>query len=121
MIAHAIEAHAGDSLCTFKSDPIALGLADYTFASGVFNVKQSHPAEAWQECVLTTVHDIDRLSEARLRVQQALELLGRGSSARRSVLRPALAAFDYWRMHFSRRGTLLHDYPLYEFTILVRK
>jgi hypothetical protein len=29
--------------------------------------------------------------------------------------------FDYCKRRFSPRIALLHDYPLYEFTILVRK
>jgi hypothetical protein len=29
--------------------------------------------------------------------------------------------FDYCKTRFSRFVTLIHDYPLYEFTILVRK
>jgi hypothetical protein len=32
-----------------------------------------------------------------------------------------LALFDHCQRHFSRYVSLLHDYPLYEFTILVRK
>ena len=29
--------------------------------------------------------------------------------------------FDYCKMHFSRNVALLHDYEVYDFTILVRK
>ena len=32
-----------------------------------------------------------------------------------------LFLFDYCKTKFSRFVTLLHDYPLYEFTLLVRK
>ena len=32
-----------------------------------------------------------------------------------------LALFDHCKRYYSRFVTLLHDYPLYEFTILVRK
>lgn len=31
------------------------------------------------------------------------------------------AVFDYCKRHYSRNVALLHDYQLYEFTILVRK
>jgi hypothetical protein len=31
-----------------------------------------------------------------------------------------LALFEHCRTRFSRRVALLHDYPLYEFTLLVR-
>jgi hypothetical protein len=32
-----------------------------------------------------------------------------------------LFLFDYCKRHFSRKVALLHDYPIYEFSILVRK
>ena len=63
MIAHAVAAHASDPLCTFTTDPDALRPADYTLASGVFNVKQDHPATAWQDYVLDALGAMDRLSE----------------------------------------------------------
>lgn len=121
MIAHAVATHGTDPLCTFTSDADALTPADYTFASGVFNVKQDHATEAWQEYALATLDTIDRLSERGF----AFNMLSSYSDAdkRRDDLfygRPAFF-FDYCKTRFSPWVALLHDYPLYEFTILVRK
>jgi SAM-dependent methyltransferase len=121
MIAHAVAAHGTDPLCIFTSDLDEVEPADYTFASGVFNVKQDHPAEAWQEYALATLASMDRLSERGF----AFNMLSSYSDAdkQRDDLfygRPAFF-FDYCKTHFSPWVALLHDYPLYEFTILVRK
>jgi SAM-dependent methyltransferase len=121
MIAHAVAAHGPDPLCAFTTDPDALQPADYTLASGVFNVKQDHPAEAWQDYVLATLAGIDCLSRRGF----AFNMLSSYSDADRQRAdlfygRPAFF-FDYCKTHFSPRVALLHDYPLYEFTIVVRK
>jgi SAM-dependent methyltransferase len=121
MIAHATASHEADPLCTFTSDPDALVPAAYTFASGVFNVKLDHPMGPWQEYVLATIDTMNRLSERGF----AFNLLSSYSDPDKQ--RPGLFYgapgffFDYCKTRFSPRVALLHDYPLYEFTILVRK
>jgi SAM-dependent methyltransferase len=121
MIAHAVAAHASDPLCSFTTEADALQPADYTFASGVFNVKQDYPADTWQDYVLATLAAIDRLSRRGF----AFNMLSSYCDADRQRAdlfygRPAFF-FDFCKTHFSPRVALLHDYPLYEFTILVRK
>ena len=51
--------------------------ADYTVASGIFNVKLDVPDEDWREYVLETLEAIARLSTRGLRLQHAHELLRR--------------------------------------------
>ena len=121
MIACAVAAHGGDPLSSFTNDRDRLGLADQVFASGVFNVKLDHPSDAWQEYVLATLVEIDRLSERGF----AFNMLSSYSDLDKQ--RPDLFYgspmffFDYCKSHFSPRVALLHDYPLYEFTVVVRK
>ena len=121
MIAHAMSLHASDPLCTFTRSRDAITVAQITVASGVFNVKQHHTDEAWQEYVLENIALMDRLSERGF----AFNLLSSYSDAdrRRADLfygKPDFF-FDYCKTHFSTAVSLLHDYPLYEFTIVVRK
>ncbi len=121
MIAQAIATHGADPLCAFTSDPGALEPAAYTFASGVFNVKLDHSAEAWQEYTLETLDMMDRLSERGF----AFNMLSSYSDPDKQrdnlfYARPGFF-FDHCKTRFSPRVALLHDYPLYEFTILVRK
>jgi SAM-dependent methyltransferase len=121
MIAHAFAAHAEDPGCAFTSDPDRLAPAEYTVASGIFNVKKEHAAAAWSEYVLATLGEIDRVSERGF----AFNMLSSYSDPARQ--RPDLFYgspgffFDYCKTHFSPGVALLHDYPLFEFTLFVRK
>lgn len=121
MIAKAKELHVAMDHVAFVSKETELTLADYTLASGIFNVKLKTSAEEWEQYVLHTLENIGGLSTRGF----AFNVLTRYSDA--EYMRPDLYypdpmfLFDYCKRNFSRFVTLLHDYPLYEFTILVRK
>lgn len=121
MILKAKELHRNLSYCQFSTHESALTPADFTVASGIFNVKQHTSNEEWLAYVLHTLHKIAQLSQRGF----AFNILTSYSDPERQ--RPdlyyadPLFFFDYCKKNFSRFVTLLHDYPLYEFTILVRK
>jgi SAM-dependent methyltransferase len=121
MIAAARARHADVPGCAFTSDAGALRPADYTVASGIFNVKLAHAVDAWLEHVLLTVATLDALSTRGV----AFNMLSTYSDPprRRDDLYYAdpLQMFDLCKRRFSSRVALLHDYPLYEFTMIVRK
>ena len=107
--------------CAFVSDEGSLGVADYTVASGIFNVKQQTSDEGWQGYVLHTLGKIAELSKKGF----AFNVLTKYSDPEfmRDDLFYAdpLFLFDYCKRNLSRFVAVLHDYPLYEFTILVKK
>lgn len=121
MIAKARELHRGLDHCQFFTDESRLTAADYTIASGIFNVKLQTSDEEWKAYVLHTLGRIAELSEKGF----AFNILT--SYSDRDRMRPDLYytdpcfLFDYCKRNFSRFVSLLHDYPLYEFTILVKK
>ena len=121
MIAKAKELHATAERISFVDCESALPEADYTIASGVFNVKLDTPAVDWEEYVLATLEAISALSRNGF----AFNVLTKYSDEklRRADLYYAdpLFYFDYCKTKFSRFVALLHDYPLFEFTLLVRK
>lgn len=119
MAASARQLYGGPD-AVFLTDEASLRQADYAVSSGVFNVKLDTPEEAWQEYVLGM---LDRLAPLASR-GFAFNVLSRYSDPerRRSDLYYAdpLFLFDYCKTRFSKAVALLHDYPLYEFTLLVR-
>lgn len=121
MIREARTRHAGRAGVSFTTSSAELVPADYTVASGIFNVKLGHPADAWHEYVLQVLGEIDRLTLGGF----AFNMLSTYSDPerRRADLYYAEPGyfFDYCKRNFSPHVALLHDYPLYEFTILVRK
>lgn len=96
-------------------------VADYSVASGIFNVRLARASDEWQRYVEATLEVLDRSS----RVGFAFNCLT--SYSDREKMRDDLyyadpcLLFDLCKRRYSRHVTLLHDYGLYEFTILVRK
>jgi SAM-dependent methyltransferase len=119
MIAAAQTRHGGTANARFTERP-DVAPADYTLASGIFNVKLQHAAGDWREYVLDTLVDLHGLSTRGF----AFNMLTSYSDPERR--RPDLyyedprQMFDHCRRAFGRVA-LLHDYPLFEFTVLVRK
>lgn len=93
---------------------------DYSVASGIFNVRLGIADDAWLAAINET---LDSMREAS-REGFSFNCLTSYSDAHlmRDHLYYAdpLAMFDYCKRRFSRNVALLHDYGLYEFTILVR-
>ena len=118
MIARAGEMYPGASFVDNQGD---LREADYTLASGIFNVKLDTDESAWKSYMLDVLDTMNSLSRSGF----AFNALTKYSDAEfmRSDLYYAdpLFIFDHCKTRYSRFVTLLHDYPLYEFTMLVRK
>jgi SAM-dependent methyltransferase len=121
MVQEARALHRDAEHVRFVEREAELEPADYTVASGIFNVKLDAPDDAWREHVLGTLDRLDALSTRGF----SFNMLTSYSDPER--MRPDLhyanpgEIFDHCKRRYSRRVALLHDYGLYEFTILVRK
>ena len=116
----AARAGNADEGARFVADRDALERVDYTLASGIFNVKQATSDEQWKAYVLDTIEDLSRVSQRGFAFN-ALSLYS-DPEKRRTDLYYAdpLELFEHCARRISRFVSLLHDTPLYEFTILVR-
>ena len=94
---------------------------DYVIASGIFNVKLNQSAERGYEY---RSHIIEKINEYNTK-GFSFNMLTKYSDKNyiKDYLHYAdpLFWFDYCKQNFSRNVALLHDYDLYEFTIIVRK
>jgi SAM-dependent methyltransferase len=121
MLAQARELLRDSSRCRFVASDDELEQADYTVASGIFNVKLDAPEDAWERHTLETLSRLNDLSARGF----AFNMLTSYSDADR--MRDDLyyadprVIFDHCKRTFSRWVALLHDYGLYEFTVVVRK
>ena len=120
-MAHAADARVASlSSCQVTARRKDLEPSDFAVASGVFNVKQDADEKAWRAYIWETVADLAALGRRGF----AFNALTSYSDAdkRRPDLyyTDPLEAFDRCKRTYSRFVTLLHDYPLYEFTIIVR-
>lgn len=107
-----------DPRAEFVEAPLPPAAADYTFVSGTFNVRLGASDDAWERYVKETLVAL----AARSRRGLAFNLLTTYVDWRADDLFYADPArfFDFCRTELSRYVTLLHDYPLYEWTMLVR-
>jgi SAM-dependent methyltransferase len=118
----AAEANAaGATNWAFTATRSSLEPTDFVMASGIFNVKMETPRDAWHDYVLATIDEMAALGRRGF----AFNALTSYSDADRQ--RPDLyyadpaELFDYCKRRHSRFVALLHDYPLYEFTLIVRR
>jgi SAM-dependent methyltransferase len=107
--------------CTFSSDESLLSTVDFTLASGIFNVKLHFDDSTWENYITSTLEKIHSISRRGFAFN-ALSIYS-DPERRRPDLHYAdpLQLFDHCKRNYSRFVALLHDYPLFEFTILVRK
>lgn len=120
MVRKAAEIHSADARARFAERLDEVPPVDYTIASGVFNVKQGAPVDEWKDYVLATLAKIVGLS----RKGCAFNLLTSYSDPARMrddlYYADPCFFFDFCKTRFCRNVALLHDYGLYEFTILMR-
>lgn len=120
-IATARQIHANKPRRTFFTDRSQLPICDYTVASGIFNFRGEQSFEDWTEYVLGVLREFDQLSRHGF----SSNFLTKYSDA--DKMRPDLYyadpmfLFDYCKRNFSKNVALLHDYRLYDFTLIVRK
>jgi SAM-dependent methyltransferase len=121
MIAKARALHAGQPGCRFLAGRRADRAADYTVASGIFSVRLSASDREWHAHLLGTLDEMDAGSRRGF----AFNCLTRYSDAERMradlFYADPCELFDRCKTRYSRNVALLHDYGLYEFTLLVRK
>jgi len=121
MINAALATHGSDANAFFEVAAAPSRQADYAVASGIFNVCQQTSAEAWQGYIA----EVLRCMDASSRKGFAFNCLTSYSDPpfMRDYLHYADPCFyfDLCKRTYSRQVSLLHDYGLYEFTLLVRK
>jgi SAM-dependent methyltransferase len=106
--------------CRFTSDRASAAPRDYTVASGVFNVKLDAMVPAWWTYVTQELDAIAAISRRGFAFNM-LTSYSDSDRKREDLFYPEPeAVFRYCMEHFSRSVALNHDYPLYEFTVLVR-
>lgn len=120
MIEMARKQHEGLENVCFFSEASQLSPADYTIACGIFNDRLDIPDSQWLEHMLATLDILRQYSQKGF----AFNALTKYSDPERMradlYYADPCMLFDHCKRHFSRNVALLHDYNLFDFTILVR-
>jgi SAM-dependent methyltransferase len=121
MIRSAEQRHRGRPQARFvlASQPDAV--ADYGVASGIFNVRLGRSDAEWRAYVEATLDILDRTSRLGFSFNCLTSYSDAEKMREHLYYADPCALFDLCKRRYSRNVALLHDYGLYEFTILVRK
>lgn len=94
---------------------------DYVIASGLFNVRNDISDSDWLSYLLTEIKHLDTLSNSGFAFNALTKYSDESFKKNYLFYADPLYLFDYCKKNFSKNVAILHDYNLYEFTILVRK
>lgn len=96
-------------------------VADYSVASGIFNVKLDQPTERWERFVARTLADMHRASRIGFAVN-FLAPQARGAESPSELYRtPPGPWLQHCRREFGWSADLLRGYGLREFTLVARR
>lgn len=101
------------------SEPDAV--ADFGIASGIFNVRLGRTDEEWLAYLEKTLDLLDRTSRHGFAFNCLTSYSDEDKKRDYLYYADPCQLFDLCKQRYSRHVALLHDYGLYEFTILVRK
>ncbi|MGF6655107.1 hypothetical protein OKW34_005697 [Paraburkholderia youngii] len=95
--------------------------ADYSVASGIFNVRMERTDSEWLDYVKATLDVIAESSREGFSFNCLTSYSDRDKMRDYLYYTDPAWAFDFCKRRYSPHVALLHDYGLYEFTILVRQ
>ena len=96
-------------------------VADYGLASGIFNVRLGRSDVEWFDYLQTTLDVLDRTSSLGFAFNCLTSYSDEDKKRDHLYYAEPCSLFNLCKQRYSRQVALLHDYGLYEFTILVRK
>lgn len=95
---------------------------DYVVASGIFNVMpEGTTRAAWENYILQTLDELDQLSVKGFSFNMLTSYSDAAFMKDYLFYADPAFYFDHCKRNYSKTVALLHDYPLWEFSIIVRK
>lgn len=95
--------------------------SDYAVASGIFNVKLSSSSDEWSSYLFETLDMMNDVTERGFAFNCLTSYSDSHKMRADLFYADPLALFDRCKRRYSPHVSLLHDYGLYEFTIIVRR
>lgn len=93
----------------------------YCVASGIFNVRLTHEDSTWWSYLISMLDVMNASSTHGFAFNCLTSYSDQDKMRDYLYYANPLTIFDHCKRHYAKDVALLHDYGLYEFTILVRK
>jgi len=103
----------------FYNSPKIITCADYTITSGIFNVKFDTEANSWEDYIKETITNMFENSKKGISFNLLTKYVD--FEAKDLYYADPCYFFEFCKKSLSRSVNLLHDYQLFEWTIVVRK
>lgn len=121
MIDAAKKLHANRPSAQFVVETEPPQPVDFAIASGIFNVKLKADGDAWMTYIIQTLEAMSAFTRRGFAFNCLTGYSDREKMRADLHYADPCEMFDLCKRRFSRNVALLHDYDLYEFTIVVRK
>lgn len=121
MVQASVQRHRAQTNARFIHSGEPDHIADTSIASGIFNVRLSRSDVEWQTYLESTLDVLDRTSRFGFAFNCLTSYSDNDKMRDYLYYADPCALFDLCKRRYSKNVALLHDYGLYEFTILVRK
>lgn len=121
MIDAAMKRHLGRPQARFVVAAAPPEPADYGVASGIFNVRLGGSDEEWFDHLLATLDGLNATSRRGFAFNCLTSYSDEDRKRDHLYYADPCRLFDLCKRRYARQVALLHDYGLYEFTVLVRK
>lgn len=121
MIKAAEQLHVGSNQARFIASSEPDTIADYSVASGILNVRLQESDAKWFDYLQATLDLLDKSSRLGFSFNCLTSYSDEEKKQDYLYYSDPCRMFDLCKRRYARDVALLHDYGLYEFTILVRK
>lgn len=121
MIATARHQLSGQNDAEYIVASEPLMTADYSIASGIFNVRLDHDDMKWWLYIEKTLDSLNAKSIRAFSFNCLTHYSDRDKMKEYLFYADPCKIFDHCKKKYSNYVALFHDYELYEFTIVVRK
>ncbi|MDP1801684.1 MAG: class I SAM-dependent methyltransferase [Bacteroidota bacterium] len=115
----AAKDYLNDSKAVFFKEASIITKADYTITSGIFNVKFDEQKDRWETYIKDTLKNMFENSNKGMSFNLLTKYVD--FEAKDLYYADPLYYFDFCKKELSRYVNLIHDYNLYEWTIIVKK
>tara|TARA_B110000438_G_C15709197_1_gene604533 strand:- start:331 stop:957 length:627 start_codon:yes stop_codon:yes gene_type:complete len=106
---------------TWLYDFDKIPISDYLIASGIFNVKLNFSNRLWLDYIFQSIEKFDKLTTKGFAFNVLTTYSDESKMKENLYYADPIQLFEYCKKNISNFVMLRHDYPLYEFTLIIRK
>jgi SAM-dependent methyltransferase len=121
MIEAAKKEHALERDAEFFVSDSPARETDYVVASGIFNIKGAFDSGTWETYIQKNLDTMHAYSKKGFSFNMLTVYSDADKMKENLYYADPCKFFDFCKRRYSRNVSILHDYELYDFTVLVRK